>query len=325
MSIANQTLFLAGATGMTGTSLLETLRAQSPTTRIRAAVHQTEPEVTYDDVEYVQGDLRDLEDCRRMVAGCDCAIMAAAYAGGAVYTTNSPFEHMGENLLMNRQMLEAFHLEGVKRIVFIGSAVIYQAFEGSIKEEELDFNLDPHRAYFGFAQAMRFLENMCRYLHEEFDHEVVMVRAANIFGPRDKFDSQRSNFIPAIIRKASERMDPFELWGSPDVVRDVIFCGDFAKAIVMLAEEDGLVCEAFNVGTGVKTTVGQVAEWALRHADHEPAEIRWSPDKPTTIGYRALDCGKLKRAVGWEPDHSIEEGIRKTVQWWQTHQEAWVH
>ena len=188
MSIANQTLFLAGATGMTGTSLLETLRAHSPTTRIRAAVHQTEPDCAYDDVEYVQGDLRNLEDCRWMVAGCDCAIMAAAYAGGAAYTTNSPFEHMRENLLMNRQMLEAFHLEGVKRIVFIGSAVIYQAFEGRIKEEQLDFNKDPHWAYFGFSQAMRFLENMCRYLHKEFDHEVVMVRAANIFGPRDKFE-----------------------------------------------------------------------------------------------------------------------------------------
>jgi len=310
---------------MTGTSLLETLRAHHPTTRIRAAVHQTEPEVTYDDVEYVQGDLRDLEDCRRMVAGCDCAIMAAAYAGGAAYTTCSPFEHAGENLLMNRQMLEAFQLEGVKRIVFIGSAVIYQAFEGSIKEEELDFNKDPHTAYFCFGQAMRFLENMCRYLHEAFDHEVVMVRAANIFGPRDKFDAHRSNFIPAIIRKASERMDPFELWGCPGVVRDVIFCDDFAKAILMLADEGGLACEAFNVGTGVETTVGQVAEWALKYADHEPGEIRWSQDEPTTIDYRALDCGKLKRAVGWEPDQSIEEGIRKTVQWWQTHQEAWVH
>ena len=85
MSIANQTLFLAGATGMTGTSLLETLRAQSPTTRIRAAVHQTEPDCAYDDVDYVRGDLRDLEDCRRMVAGCDCAIMAAVSKSTATF------------------------------------------------------------------------------------------------------------------------------------------------------------------------------------------------------------------------------------------------
>ena len=325
MPIANQTLFLAGATGMTGTSLLRRLLSDHPTVRIRAAVHQTEPEVVHDNIEYVRGDLRDLEDCRRMAAGCDCAIMAAAYAGGAAYTTQSPFEHTRENLVMNRQMLEAFHLEDVKRIVFIGSAVIYQAFEGSIREEELDFNKDPHWSYFGFAQAMRFLENMCRYLHQEFDHEVVMVRAANVFGPRDKFDVQRSNFIPAIIRKASERMDPFELWGCPDVVRDVIFSDDFAKAIVMLTDEDRLVCEAFNVGTGVKTTVGQVAEWALKYADHDPSEIRWSQDKPTTIGCRALDCSRLKRTVGWEPDHSIEQGIEQTVHWWQTHQEAWVH
>ena len=116
---------------------------------------------------------------------------------------------------MNRQMLEAFHLEGVKRIVFIGSAVIYQAFEGSITEGELDFNQDPYPAYFGFAWAMRFLEKLCAYLHEQHGHEVIMIRAANIFGPRDKFDVERSNFIPAIIRKAADKMDPFELWGTP--------------------------------------------------------------------------------------------------------------
>ena len=174
MSIDNHTIFLAGASGMTGTSILRRILDDHPQARIRAVVHQTEPDVQSERVEIVRGDLRNLDDCRRMTAGCDCAIMAAAYAGGAGYTTQSPFEHARENLVMNRQMLEAFHLEGVKRIVFIGSAVIYQSFSGSITEAELDFNQDPHMAYFGFGWAMRFLEKMCWYLHEAFDHEVVV-------------------------------------------------------------------------------------------------------------------------------------------------------
>ena len=323
MSLDNKTVFIAGASGMTGTSILRYLLEHYPTTPIRAAIRQTEPAVQSERVTYVRGDLRELKDCRKVAAGCDCAILAAAHAGGAGYTTQSPFEHTRENLLMNRQMLEALHLEGVKRIVFIGSAVIYQSFEGSIREDELDFNKDPHLAYFGFAWAMRFLEKMCWYLHETYGHEVIMVRAANIFGPRDKFDPQRSNFIPAIVRKAVDRMDPLELWGEPEVTRDVIYCDDFAKAVVMLADADGIVCDAFNGGSGMRTTVGDVVNWALKYAEHTPKETRWVQDRPTTIKFRALDVTKLKTAVGWVPDFTIERGVKETVSWWQQHKEVW--
>jgi GDP-L-fucose synthase len=323
MSLADKTVFLAGAAGMTGTSILRALLDLHPDLRIRAAVFHTEPALQSERVTYVQGDLRRLEDCRRLARGCDCAVMAAAFAGGAAYTTRSPFEHTRENLWMNWQMLEAFHLEDVKRVVFIGSAVIYQAFEGLIREEALDCNADPHMAYFGFAQAMRFLENMCRYLHDQYGHEVVMVRAANIFGPRDKFDPARSNFIPAIVRKAVDRLDPFELWGTPEVTRDVIYCDDFARAVVLLADAEHITCDAFNGGSGIRTTVGQVARWALQYAGHTPSDIRWIQDRPTTIGFRGLDVTKLKQAVGWEPKHTIEQGVAQTVAWWRENKEHW--
>jgi len=308
---------------MTGTSILRAILSRVPDAAVRASIHTTPPEITSDRITYIQGDLRDLETCRAMVRGCDCAIMAAAHAGGAAYTTRSPLEHMRENLVMNRQMLEACHLEGVKRIIFIGSAVIYQSFTGHIREDELDLNRDPHSAYFGFAWAMRFLEKLCVFLHEQQGHDVIMIRAANIFGPRDKFDARRSNFIPAIIRKAADRMDPFEVWGTPDVVRDVIYCDDFAKAVVMLADADAVTCDAFNVGTGIKTTVGDVVQWALRYTGHTPSSVQWIQDKPTTIQYRGLDCAKLKASVGWEPDHTIEQGIQKTAQWWLDNKDVW--
>ncbi|MFC1760944.1 NAD-dependent epimerase/dehydratase family protein [Planctomycetota bacterium] len=308
---------------MAGTSILQRILAEYPTAKINAAWFRTPPAVQSDRITCVQGDLRDLDDCRRMATGCDCAIMAAAYTGGAAYTSRSPFEHMRENLLMNRQMLEALHLEDVQRIVFIGSAVIYQSFEGNICENELDFNKDPHMAYFGFAWAMRFLEKMCEYLHTTFDHEIVRVRAANIYGPRDKFAPDRSNFIPAIVRKAVDRMDPLTLWGEPDVTRDVIYCDDFAKAVVMLAAANPIKNEAFNVGSGRPTTVREVVGWALKYAGHKPKHTEWISERPTTIKYRALDIGKLQAAIGWKPDTTAEQGVQQTVAWWQENKEHW--
>jgi nucleoside-diphosphate-sugar epimerase len=324
MVLDNKTVFLAGAAGMTGSSILSCLLRQHPTTQAVACCRQTEPCVRSGRVRTVYGDLRSLEECRRMVHGCDVGIMAAAYAGGAGFTTTSPFDHTRENLQMNWALLEAFYQEGVRRIVFIGSSAIYQAFDGSIKEDELDMNRDPHEAYFGFGWAMRFLEKMGLYLHRRYGFEVILVRAANIFGPRDKFDPARSNVIPALIRKAVDRMDPFEVWGSPDVVRDAIFCDDVADAVVRLADADSIRCDAFNLGSGVRTRVGDIVTWALDAAGHSPSQgIRYVGDKPTTIGFRALDCSKVQQAVGWRPAHTIEEGIRETTRWWTENKESW--
>jgi nucleoside-diphosphate-sugar epimerase len=325
MALDNKTVFLAGAAGMTGSSILSYLLHHHPTTRIVASVLKTEPCVRSERIRTVQGDLRSVEACRAMVRGSDLAIMAAAYGGGASFTTSSPFDHTRENLLMNRAMLEAFALEGVKRIVFIGSATIYQAFEGSIKEEELDFNKDPHAAYFGFGWAMRFLEKMGQSLHQQYGIDVILVRAANVFGPRDKFDPQRSNVIPALIRKAVDRMDPFVVWGSPDVVRDVIYCDDAAAAVVGLADADSIRFDAFNLGSGVRTRVGDVVTWALEAAGHRPSHgIQYVGNKPTTIGFRALDCTKIQAAIGWRPAHTIEQGVRQTTQWWLQNKDAWT-
>lgn len=323
MSITDKQTFVAGAAGMTGTAIIKDLLAFNPNAVIRGSIFQTEPEVHSDRIEYVKADLRNLEDCRTVLKGCGCAILAAACTGGAGYTTGSPFEHMRENLVMNRQMLEACYLEEVERIVFIGSAVIYQPFEGSITEDELDLNKDPHMAYFGFAQAMRFLEKMCGFMHHQYGHQVIMVRAANIFGPRDKFHVSRSNFIPAIIRKSVDKMEPFQLWGRADVTRDVVFSDDFARAIVKLLDCKEIVCDAFNVGSGIRTTVGDVATWAMKAAAHRPKQIVWMQDKPQTIPFRALDVTKLKKVIGWEPRHSIQEGIRLTTRWWQENKESW--
>lgn len=319
----NKNIFLAGATGMAGSSILNYFIENNPDIKITASYHTLPPFFNHNSINYVQGDLRSLDDCRRMARGCDCAIMSAAYAGGADFVRNFPWQHMKENLLMNIQMLEAFQLEGIRKVIFIGSAACYQEFEGSINEDGLDLNIEPHNMYFGFGWAMRFIEKLCKFINQRYGIQIIIVRLANIFGPFDKFDPKRSNFIPALIRKAVDRMSPYEVWGSPDVTRDVLYSEDFARAIVMMVCDDKIKFDVFNLGSGVRTTVGNVVEWALESVGHRPAEIKYIQDKPTTIKFRALDCSKAKTVLGWVPRFSIEEGIQKTTQWWIRNRDKW--
>ncbi len=323
MYLENKTVFLAGATGLVGSSIIDNILKGFPTTRIRAAYCHTDPFITHDRIEYVCGDLRLKEDCQRLIKGCDCAILAAANTAGSGALNSRPWHQVNDNLIMNAQMLEAFHAEGVKRVVFIGSATLYQEFEGAIKEAELDLNLDPPRSYLGIGWVMRYLERLCRFWHTQVGMEFALVRASNIFGPFAKFNPATSNFIPAIIRKAVDKMDPFEVWGSADVIRDVIFADDFGRAIVMLMDNDNIKFDTFNVGSGVRTTVGEVVEWALKYAGHEPSKIAYNTDKPTTAKFRALDCSKINAELGWRPQHTIEYGIKQTAEWWLNNKRWW--
>ena len=323
MYLDNKLVFLAGSTGLGGSSIIEHIINNYPTVEIRASYKHTKPFIEHERIEYIYGDLKSKEDCRKMARGCDCAIIAAVYTGGSKMTISAPFEYVSDNLIMNVQMLEAFYLEGVKRVVSIGTAVEYQEFEGDIKEDELDWNKDPHLQYFGIGWTKRFIEKLGEFCHLRYGLEVINVRLANIFGPYAKFDPQTSNFIPAIIRKAVDKMEPFEVWGSPDVVRDVLYSEDFARAIVMMCNDDKIKFDTFNIGSGVKTTVGDVVEWTLKYANHKPENINYLTDAPTTNKFRALDCLKAKEVFGWQPQYTIEEGIKKTTQWWIANKKWW--
>lgn len=323
MYLDNKLIFLAGATGSVGSAIMKYILDNYHTTRIRATYRQTEPFIKHERVEYVRGDLRLQEDCRKMIKGCDCAIMAASNSAGSQLMTSQPWRFISDNIIMNVQMFDAFYHENIKRAIFIGTATAYQEFDGFIKENELDMNIDPHHAYLGVAWISRFIEKMCKFWHEKTGMEILIVRASNIFGPYASFDTSRSYFIPAIIRKSVEKMDPFEVWGSPDVTRDVLYSEDFARAIAMIMNNINIKFDVFNIGSGIKTTVNDVVNWSLKYAVHNPSEIKYNIDKPTTIKSRTLDISKAENILGWKPEYTVENGIEKTVEWWKENRTKW--
>jgi nucleoside-diphosphate-sugar epimerase len=318
-------VFVAGGTGLVGATVVRRLLDTSDDICVRASRHvSNEPVFADPRLEYVAGDLQSLDTCREMCRGCDCAVIAAAYAGGAGLVTAFPWRVAKENLWLHLQLLEAFHLEAVSRVVFIGSATLYQESERPLSEDDLDRNQDPAPSYIGFGGAMRFLETMCRLIYERYGTQTVVIRAANVFGPYAKFDPRTSNVIPALIRKAVDKMDPFEVWGDRRVSRDVIFSEDFADAVIALALRDKGGHDIFNVGYGRATTIEEIVSWVLKHAEHEPRSILYREDLPVTRKSSLLDSSKITAQTGWMPRHTIEEGIRKTTKWWIEAREQWT-
>lgn len=324
MYLTDKRVFVAGATGLVGNSILKCILEHDQQVKIRAVRNQTVPYLFDDRIEYVEANLESPEECRLAVADCNLAVMAAAITSGAGILTTQPWQQINPNLVMNAVLLQALSEAEVKRVVMIGSATLYQPFEGFIAEDQLDLNLDPPDAYLGIGWVTRYIEKLCKFWHKQSGMSIAIVRASNIFGPFSRFNPQTSNFIPALIRKAVDHMDPFEVWGSSNVTRDVIYVDDFARAVVMMLEREYLPFEVFNVGSGIRTTVGDVVTWSLKYAGYEPSRIVYNEQGPTTVPFRALDCTKAQNVLNWAPQVTVEQGIRKTVEWWKQNKDRWI-
>jgi nucleoside-diphosphate-sugar epimerase len=213
---------------------------------------------------------------------------------------------------------------GIRRVVYVSTASVYPEMDGFIREDQLDLNQEPHAAYLGVGWAKRYGEKACQFWHEKTGLEVMILRLANIFGPFARFDPRTSNFIPALIRKAVDGMDPFEVWGSPSVVRDVIYADDFGTAVVAALAATELKFDAFNIGSGTLTSVGSVVEAALSAANFRPSGIKYGEPTTDTLPYRVLDVSRAKRLLNWTPAVGPIEGIVRTVDWWKRNRDTWI-
>ena len=113
------------------------------------------------------------------------------------------------------------------------------------------------------------------------------------------------------------------MWGTPAVARDVIYAGDFAAAVLLLLTRSEIKYDIFNLGFGEVVTVREVVDLALKYGRHDPVEISYSENSPSTIRVRAIDCQKIKKTLNWEPATPIEEGIKRTSQWWVENKDRW--
>lgn len=317
-------VFVAGATGLVGSAIVQALLAASDSVSVVGAHRSGAGRFIQDDrLRYTRADLTTRPGCAAAVTDCDMAVLAAAAAGGAAQARREPWRQVTDNVVMDSLLLEALHAAGAKRIAYVGSASVYQEFAGFIREDELDWAQDPAPAYLGVGWAKRYVEKQCEFWHRATGMEFAVIRAANVYGPYAQFDPDNSNFIAALIRKAVDHMDPFEIWGSVDVTRDVIYTDDFAEAVLrMLVYERPF--EIFNVGSERRTTVGDVMKLALQYANHQPREFRYLGEAATTVAFRALDCTKARSALNWSARTSLDEGIRQTTQWWQTRKDSWT-
>jgi GDP-L-fucose synthase len=302
---------VTGGAGFIGTHLATALLNEGG--RVRLAVHRRTPLISDPRIEAVCGDLTDREDCLRAMQGVQLVFHAAGAVSGVGASADDAMAGIAKNLTLTAQVLHAAWTAGVERILIFSSSTVYPETDHPIREDELS-DQPPHPSYLGYGRMRRYFEHLAEFVASRSTVKVAVVRPTAVYGPHDDFDPASSHVIPALVRKAVEKLNPFEVWGSGDEMRDFLHVDDFARGC-LLAIEKHAVCDPLNIGYGSAVSIRRVVETILKASGHD-VPVRFDTSRPTTIPVRLVDTSKARRLLGFEPKIPIEAGLSDLVRWY---------
>jgi|EndMetStandDraft_2_1072991.scaffolds.fasta_scaffold07606_4 GDP-L-fucose synthase len=311
MFFASRLSLVTGGAGFIGTHLANALLDQGG--RVRLALHHRAPIVSDPRLETVHADLTRQEDCLKAMQGVDLVFHAAGAVSGVGAGADQAMAGITTNLSLTAQVLQAAWAAGVERILIFSSSTVYPAREHPVREDEAEGA--PHPSYLGYGRMRRYFEHLAEFVASRSSVKVALVRPTAVYGPHDNFDPATSHVVAALVRRAVAKLDPFEVWGTGDEVRDFLHVEDFARGC-LLAMEKHAACDPINIGYGSPVTIRRIVDIILEAAGHTKADVRFDASKPTAIPVRLVDTSKAKRLLGFEPRISIESGLRDLVRWY---------
>jgi GDP-L-fucose synthase len=301
-------VFVAGHTGLVGSAVVRELRRLG---------HSGLVLPSRDDL-----DLRDQAAVRRFFDDTrpQFVILAAARVGGIRANATYPADFIRDNLLIQTNVIDAAWRSGAEKLCFLGSSCAYPRLAPQPIPEDalLSGPLEPTNEPYAVAKIAGI--TMCRAYRRQHGFRAISLMPTNLYGPGDNFDPESSHVIPGLLKRFHEakmRGDPtFEVWGTGEPRREFLHVDDLARAVVHLMrvyEGDDLV----NVGTGRDVSIRELAD-LIREVVGFQGEILFDPTKPDGTPRKLLDVAKVTE-LGWRPRIALEEGLRKTYEWFVAH------
>ncbi len=254
----------------------------------------------------------------------DLVIHLAAVVGGIGHNQKNPGKFFYDNLMMGVQLIEQSRLRGIKKFVATGTVCAYPKFtDVPFKEDDLWKGYpEETNAPYGLAKKMMLVQSQA--YREQYGFNSIFLLPANLYGPGDNFDLETSHVIPALIRKCVEarrnQAPCVEVWGTGKVSREFLYVEDCADGIVRAAavynESDPV-----NLGNGREVAIKDLVGTIARLTNFQ-GEIKWQSDKPNGQPRRQLDTTRASAKFGFRAQTSLEDGLRKTIDWYENSSKA---
>lgn len=263
-------------------------------------------------------DLRRQADVERWVGANkpDAIFVAAATVGGILANDTHPADFLYDNLAIETNIIEAARRAGVSKLLFLGSSCAYPRLAPQPMQEQalLSGSLEPTNQWYAVAKIAGIM--MCRAYRRQYGLDFISAMPTNLYGPMDNFDLHASHVVPALIAKAHAAKisgGDIVVWGTGKPRREFMHADDLADALIFLMRHYS-GDEHVNVGAGVDLMISELANMIARIVGVEN-RLRFDPSKPDGAPQKLLDTSKL-RALGWQPQMSLEDGLRQTYAWY---------
>ena len=300
---------VTGAGGFLGSFVLEQLTARGYANVV--GVRRKDYDLTHE------------ADADRMYANLkpDVVVHLAAEVGGIGANRENPGRYFFANMAMGLHLIEAARKHGLKKFVQTGTICAYPNLTPvPFKESDL-WNGYPEITNAPYGIAKKALLVMCQGYRQQYGLNAIYLLPVNLYGPRDNFDLQTSHIIPAIVRKcveAKERGDKeIVAWGSGNVSREFLYVEDCARGLADAMEKYNSP-EPMNLGNGREVTIRQAIETIAKLVGFA-GRITWDASKPDGQPRRCLDVSRARESIGFVATTSFEDGLRKTVEWYASH------
>jgi GDP-L-fucose synthase len=307
-------ILILGATGFIGRNMLESF-SKNEDYEVHA-VSFSRPTFDCQNVVWHCVDLRDPKQVDEVLTGVDVVIQAAATTSGSKDIVTKPYIHVTDNAVMNSYLFRSAFEKNVKHVVFFSCTVMYQSQETPIVEDDFDANQELNERYFGVGHTKLYVEKMCEFYSRLGETKFTVVRHSNIYGPHDKFDLERSHVFGATVTKVMNAENEIVVWGTGEEKRDLLYVSDLVWFVDRALLKQDKKYALYNCGYGQAIPIKNLVQM-IAQASGKKLQLRHDLSQPTIKTSLCLNCDKAKKELGWEPQVSLEQGIEKTISWWE--------
>lgn len=239
--------------------------------------------------------------------------LAAAKVGGILANNTYRAEFLYDNLLIESHIIHASYLNGVKKLLFLGSSCIYPKLAPQPLKEEylLTGLLEPTNEPYAIAKIAGI--KLCEAYRDQYGCNFISAMPTNLYGPGDNYDLQNSHVLPALIRKfheAKKEGAPFvQIWGSGSPLREFMYVDDVADACLFMMQQYNEKL-FLNVGTGEEISIRELALLVKEITGYE-GQLKFDSSKPDGTPRKLMDSSRL-HALGWKHNVSLRDGLKKT-------------
>ena len=312
-------IYVAGHRGMVGSAIVRQLEEQGYTNiivRTRAELDLVNQQAVADFFSQEKP---------------DAVFLAAAKVGGIHANNTFPAEFIYENMMMEANIVHQAYSNGVKKLLFLGSSCIYPKLAQQPMQETalLTGTLEQTNEPYAIAKIAGI--KLCESYNRQYDVDYRSVMPTNLYGPNDNFHPENSHVIPAMLRRFHEAVlsnaETVVVWGSGKPMREFLYVDDMAAASIYVMNLDSETYQThtqpmlshINVGTGLDCTIRELAETIAKVTGFK-GQLEFDSTKPDGAPRKLMDVSRLK-SLGWSASVSLEEGLKRSYQWFLDNQD----